>query len=45
MLSRNGPAIKCVESVLNPTESLWWERFAKEVSLRCGAGSGRVREL
>jgi len=31
MLRRNGPVIKSVESVLRPEESLWWERFVKEV--------------
>jgi len=30
MLRRNGPAIKSVESVLRPGQSLWWERFVKE---------------
>jgi len=28
---RNGPVIKSVESVLRPEESLWCERFVKEV--------------
>jgi len=35
MLRRiNGPVIKSVESVLRPEESLWWERFVKEVGFR-----------
>jgi len=33
MLRRNGPVIKSVESFLRPEESLWWERFVKEVGL------------
>jgi len=33
MLRRNVPVIKSVESVLRPEESLWWERFVKEVGL------------
>jgi len=31
MLRRNGPVIKSVESVLEPEESLWWERSVKQV--------------
>jgi len=31
MLRRKGPVIKSLESILRPEESLWWERFAKEV--------------
>ena len=31
MLIRNGPFVKSVESVLGLEESLWWERFVKEV--------------
>jgi len=31
MLRRNGPVVKSVESVLRPEESLWWEKFVKEV--------------
>ena len=33
MLHRNDSAIKSVESVLKPEESLWWERTVKEVGL------------
>jgi len=33
MLRRNGPVIKCVGSVLRLKESLWWERFVKDVGL------------
>jgi len=29
MLRRNGPAIKSVESVMRPEESLRWQRFVK----------------
>jgi len=36
VLRRNGPAIKSVESVLRPEESLWWERFVKEVGFEPG---------
>jgi len=43
MLRRNGPVVKSVESVLRPEESLWWERFVKEVGL--SGDSERVREL
>jgi len=28
---RNGPVMKSVESVLEPEESLWWERSVKDV--------------
>jgi len=35
MLRRNGPVVKSVELVLR-LESLWWERFVKEVSLEAG---------
>ena len=31
MIRRNGPVMKTVESVLRLEESLWWERFVKEV--------------
>ena len=50
MLRRNGPVIKSVESVLRSEESLWWERFAKEVGFetevkervrRCGRSTDR----
>jgi len=30
---RNDPVVKSVESVLMLEESLWWERFVKEVGL------------
>ena len=36
MLRRNGPVTKSVEAVLRPEESLWWERFVKEVGLEPG---------
>jgi len=36
MLRRNGPIIKTVESVLRPEESLWWERFVKEIDFEAG---------
>ena len=37
MLRRNGPVIKpCMESVLRPEGSLWWERFVKRVDLEPG---------
>jgi len=42
MLRRNGPVIKSVESVLSPKESLWWERFVKEVGFEPGV---KDREL
>jgi len=31
MLRRNSPVIMSVESVLQRPESVWWERFVKEV--------------
>jgi len=31
MFRRNGPVVKSVESIMRPVESLWWERFVKEV--------------
>ena len=31
MLKKNGPVTKSVEPVLRSEESLWWERFVKEV--------------
>jgi len=37
MLRRNGPVIQSMESVLRPTERLWWERFVKEGSFEPGA--------
>jgi len=36
MLRRNDPVIKSVESFLRLEESLWWERFVKEVGLERG---------
>jgi len=36
MLRRNGPVVKSAESVLKLEESLWWERFVKEVGLKPG---------
>jgi len=36
MLRRNGPVVKSVESVLRLEESLWWERFVKDVGLEPG---------
>jgi len=36
MLTRNGPVIKSVESVLRTEVSLWWERFVKEVGFEPG---------
>jgi len=44
MLRRNGPVIKSVKSVLAPEESLWWERFVKDVSFELGVKE-REREL
>jgi len=42
MLRRNGPVIKSVWSVLRLGESLWWERFVKEVAFEPGV---KDREL
>jgi len=42
MLRRNGPVIKSAELVLKPEESLWWERYVKEVGLEPGV---KDREL
>ena len=42
MLSRNGPVMKSMESVLRLEGSLWWERFVKEVGLEPGVND---REL
>jgi len=39
-LRRNGPVIKSVESVVRPEESLWWERFVKEVGFEPGVREG-----
>jgi len=36
MLTRNGPVIKFVESVLTLEGSLWWKRFVKKVGLEQG---------
>jgi len=36
MLRRNSPVIRSVGSVLRLEESLWWERFVKEVGLEAG---------
>jgi len=36
MLGRNGPVIKSVESVLRRVESLWLERFVKEIGFKAG---------
>jgi len=36
MLRRNSPVIRYVESVLRPEESLWWEKFVKEVGFEPG---------
>jgi len=36
MLSRNGPVVKSVKSVLRLEGNLWWERFVKEVGLEAG---------
>ena len=36
MPRRNDVVIKSVESVLRSEESLWWERFVKEVGLEQG---------
>jgi len=36
MLRGNGPALKSMESVLRPKESLWWERFMKDVGFEPG---------
>jgi len=33
--------IKSVESVLRPEESVWWERFVKEVGFEPGVKEGR----
>jgi len=33
---KNGPVMKSVESVLRREESLWWERFVKEVGIEPG---------
>jgi len=50
MPRRNGPVIKSTQSVLRPEESLWWERFAKDVGFeqevkervrRCGRSTDR----
>jgi len=40
VLRRNGPVIKSVES-LRPEESLWWERFVKEVGFESGVKEKR----
>jgi len=42
MLRRNGPVIKILESVLMPQDSLWCERFVKEVGFEPGL---REREI
>jgi len=36
MLTRNGPVVKSVESVLRLEGSLWGERFVKEIGLERG---------
>jgi len=44
MLSRNGPVVKSVESVLRLEGSPWGERFVEEVGSGC-IGSGLSRLL
>jgi len=41
MLTRNGPVIKSVESVLRPEGSLRCERFVKEAGLEPGVKERR----
>jgi len=36
MPRRSGPVVKSVKSVLRREESLWWQRFVKEVGLELG---------
>jgi len=36
MLRRSGPVIKSLESVLMAQDSLWWEKFVKELSFEPG---------
>jgi len=38
---KNGPVMKSVESVLRSEESLWLERYVKEVGLEPGVKEGR----